>query len=110
VRTTLTLDRDVAEYLKKEMRRTGRDLKALVNDALRRGLIAAGKPPRPRRFAVHPHAFGVKSGVDLDRMNRSSRRSKPRSASENFGGDPDPDHCHRGVPRHADRRSVNPLA
>jgi hypothetical protein len=70
VRTTLTLDRDVAEALAREMRRTGRGLKAAVNDALRRGLRLTGPAPRPPRFRVEPHAFGVKAGVDLDRMNQ----------------------------------------
>ena len=70
MRTTLTLDRDVADALEKEMRRTGKGLKVIVNDALRRGLRMAGKAPRPPRFEVHPHAFGVKAGIDLDRMNQ----------------------------------------
>ena len=70
VRTTLTLDRDVAERLAKEMRRTGRGLKATVNEAIRRGLGMARKVPRPPRFEVQPHAFGIKPGIDLDRMNQ----------------------------------------
>jgi hypothetical protein len=70
VRTTLTLDRDVAERLGQEMRRTGRGLKATVNDALRRGLSMTRKAQRPPRFVVQPHAFGVKPGIDLDRMNQ----------------------------------------
>ena len=70
MRTTLTIDRDVAERLQKEMRRTGRGLKATINDALRRALGMAGKPPRPPRFEVQSHAFGVKPGIDLDRMNQ----------------------------------------
>ena len=70
VRTTLTLDRDVAEGLKKEMRRTGRGLKATINEALRRSFRMMGKPPRPPRFEVRPHAFGVQPGIDLDRINQ----------------------------------------
>lgn len=70
MRTTLTLDRDVAESLKKEMRRTGRGLKAIINDALRHGLRIAGKPLRAPRFKVRPHAFGIKPGIDLDRINQ----------------------------------------
>lgn len=70
MRTTLTLERDVAETLKKEMRRTGQGLKAIINDALRRGLRIAGKPPRSPRFEVRPHAFGVRPGIDLDRINQ----------------------------------------
>ena len=70
MRTTLTLDRDVAEAVAKEVRRTGRGLKAIVNDALRRGLRLAGKAPRLPRFEVHPHPFDFRPGVDLDRMNQ----------------------------------------
>ena len=70
MRTTLTLDRDVAERVIKEMRRTGKGLKATINDSLRRGLNIAGKVPRAPRFQVHPHAFGVRPGIDLDRINQ----------------------------------------
>lgn len=70
MRTTLTLDRDVAERLQKEMRRTGKGLKAAVNDALRQGLGMVGKAARPKRFRVEPHAFGLKPGIDRDRMNQ----------------------------------------
>jgi hypothetical protein len=70
MRTTLTLDRDVADALGKEMRRSGRGLKATVNEVLRRGLQLAGKAPRSRRFKVHPHAFEFRPGIDLDRLNQ----------------------------------------
>ena len=66
----MTLDRDVGDRLKQEMRRTGRGLKAVVNEALRRGFRIAGRPPRVPRFEVRPHAFGVKPGIDLDRINQ----------------------------------------
>lgn len=70
MRTTLTLERDVAERLRQEMRRSGKGMKTLVNEALRLGLGLSGKPARPPRFEVRPHAFGFKPGVDLDRMNQ----------------------------------------
>ena len=70
MRTTLTLDRDVAARLKSEVRRTGRPLKIVVNEALKRGLGLAGKQGRAPRFEVQPHAFGVQPGVDLDRLNQ----------------------------------------
>jgi hypothetical protein len=70
MRTTLTLDRDVADRIRKEMRRSGRGLKAIINDALRRGLGAPSRAARPPRFEVTPHAFGVRPGIDLDRMNQ----------------------------------------
>ena len=70
MRTTLTLDSDVEQLLQREMRRTNSGMKAVVNDALRRGLGWRGKPPRPPRFKVVPHAFGLKPGVDRDRLNQ----------------------------------------
>ena len=70
MRTTLTLDADVAERLRQEIRRTGQGLKALVNEALRHGLGLSGNPKRPSRFVVRPHAFGFKPGIDLDRVNQ----------------------------------------
>jgi hypothetical protein len=70
MRTTLTLEPDVAARLKQEIRRSGKGLKALVNEALRLGLSMSGKPVRGPRFEVRPHAFGFKPGVDLDRMNQ----------------------------------------
>ena len=70
MRTTLTLERDVADRLKMEIRKSGKAMKAVVNDALRRGLGLAGKPARPEHFEVRPHAFGFKPGIDLDRINQ----------------------------------------
>jgi len=70
VRTTLTIDPDVAERLQQETRRSGKGLKAVVNDALRHGLGLAGKPKRQPRFTVRSHSFGFKPGIDLDRMNQ----------------------------------------
>lgn len=49
MRTTLTLDDDVAALLKRAMKRTGRSLKDQVNDALRVGLTTTTRPSRPRR-------------------------------------------------------------
>jgi hypothetical protein len=70
MRTTLTLERDVAERLRQEMRRTGRGLKAIVNEALRLGLGGAGRSPRAGRFAVKARDLGLRPGFDPDRMNQ----------------------------------------
>lgn len=70
MRTTLTLERDVAEGLEKEMRRTGKGLKATINDALRRGLRIGGRPRKAPRFEVQPRALGLKPGIDPDRLNQ----------------------------------------
>ena len=70
MRTTLTLDADVADGLEKEMRRTRQGLKSTINEALRRGLRLSRRPARPPRFEVRPHALGVRPGIDLDRLNQ----------------------------------------
>ena len=70
MRTTLTLEPDVEQLLQQEMRRTNSSMKAVVNNALRLGFGVRGKPPRPPRFRVEPHAFGFRPGVDRDRLNQ----------------------------------------
>ena len=85
MRTTLTLDRDVADGLKKEMRRTGDGLKATINGALRRGLRMSGRQKRAPRFEVTPHAFGVRPGVDLDRINQLVDEIDVEEASRKLG-------------------------
>jgi hypothetical protein len=52
--------------LAREMRRSGRGLKATVNEALRRGLRLGGRPARAARYRVQPHAFDIRPGIDLD--------------------------------------------
>lgn len=68
VRTTLTLDQDVAARLKTESRRSGRPFKDVVNDFLRKGLEAAS-PAAPReRFQVKARALGLRPGIDYDNV------------------------------------------
>jgi Arc/MetJ family transcription regulator len=70
MRTTLTLDDDVAAELKRVARRTGRPFKELVNEALRAGLRTRSAPAA-RRYRLTPSSLGgVIPGVDLDRALR----------------------------------------
>jgi len=46
MRTTLTLDDDLATMLKREAESSGRPFHDVVNDAIRRGMVAA-MTPRP---------------------------------------------------------------
>jgi hypothetical protein len=60
MRTTLTLEADLAAALKTEARRSGRPLKRIVNEALRAGLAARkGPPPRRYRQRAIEHGFTV---------------------------------------------------
>ena len=85
MRTTLTLDPDVAERLASEARRTGKSLKALVNDAIRLGLGLTGKQPKAARFVVEPHAFGLRPGLDPDRMNQLIDELEVEEAARSTG-------------------------
>jgi hypothetical protein len=70
MRTTLTLESDVARDLKEEARRSGRPLKRVVNDALRAGLAARHAKPA-RRYRLTPVSLGgVLPGIDLDKALR----------------------------------------
>jgi hypothetical protein len=58
VRTTLTLDDDVAALLNKEARKSGEPFKQVVNRFLRLGLAAAKQPAR-KPFVVKPMNLGL---------------------------------------------------
>jgi hypothetical protein len=58
MRIAVTLDKDVANSLCREMFRSGTSLRAAVNHFLRMGLRVSGKDNR-RRFAVHPKPLGL---------------------------------------------------
>ena len=69
MRTTLTLDPDVARRVKARMTEKKLSMKQVVNEALRAGLAAS--PPKPdARFSVEPHSCQFKAGIDLDKLNQ----------------------------------------
>ena len=66
MRTTLTLDPDVAKALRQLAHDTQRSFKQVVNDAIRAGL--ARPLPRGRRYRLAPRSLGgVKPGFGLDK-------------------------------------------
>jgi len=65
MRTTLTLDDDVAAVLERLRKAGDQSLKELVNEALRRGLKQIDTPPKPRK------PFRTKS-VDVGRCRVGS--------------------------------------
>lgn len=68
MRTTLTLDADVARMLEEEAHRQRKSFKEVVNDALRRGLTrSSGKTVR---FRVTPHTAKLQPGIDRASFNR----------------------------------------
>ncbi len=71
MRTTLTLDEQIAKALKDAAHRTGKPFKQVVNEALRAGLAAGHASVKARRYRVKPAALGgVMGGVDLRKALR----------------------------------------
>ena len=69
MRTTLTLDDDVAAKLKAEARRSGRTFRDTVNDILRRGLANRRTPSPPEPFKVTLRDLGnLRPGHSLDNI------------------------------------------
>lgn len=82
MRTTLTLDADVAARVKDRCRRTGHSVEDTVNDLLRLGLSADDDEPARRPFRVKARPLGALPGVDLDDTAGSSSGSKARGTSD----------------------------
>lgn len=71
MRTTLTIDDDLAATMKRSAQRTGKSFKAIVNEAIRRGLSTGEKPPGSReRFRVVSARRGFLPGVDPLKLNQ----------------------------------------
>jgi len=59
MRTTLTIEDDVAIRLERLRERRGESFKAVLNDVLRRGLEAVDRPSHERpRYRIQPHHAG----------------------------------------------------
>jgi hypothetical protein len=70
MRTTLTIDDDLAALLKRRARELGLPFKSVVNRTIRAGLGEQAKPQRRSAPRTIPHAFGFRPGVDLDKLNQ----------------------------------------
>jgi hypothetical protein len=70
MRTTLTLDDDVAAKLKAESRRAGRPFREIVNETLRRGLMSRRVAVQQRQtYKLRVRDIGnLKPGLSLDRI------------------------------------------
>ena len=68
MRTTLTLDDDVARLVEDAVHREHRPMKQIVNDALRRAL--APRVARQEPYHLTPHESAVRPGFDLSGFNR----------------------------------------
>ena len=64
MRTTLTIDDDLAVEIKKRVRRSGVPFRDVVNDLLRAGMSAPSKAASTAPHVTPPHDFGLGPGHD----------------------------------------------
>ena len=70
MRTTLTLDPDVARLLREEAHRQRKPFKQIVNEAIRRGLSPDARRARAEPYRVKPHRTELRAGIDPAGFNK----------------------------------------
>lgn len=68
MRTTLSIDDDVIERARAVATKLGTPFRAVVNEALRAGLVHVEQPAKRRPYKTKPHAMGLRSGRNLDNI------------------------------------------
>ncbi len=64
----MTLDEDVAQRTKKLAAKLKKPFKAVLNEALRKGLDQVEKPQKRRDYRTIPHAMGLREGLSIDNI------------------------------------------
>ncbi len=68
MRTTLTLDEQIAKALKNTAHRTGKPFKQVVNETLRAGLAADAAPAKARPYRLKTVSLGgIIGGVSVEK-------------------------------------------
>lgn len=70
MRTTLTLEDDVAALLKKEIGSSGLSFKAAVNHYLRVGMVHAKRRPKRKPFVVKSRPLGLPPGMSYNSVSQ----------------------------------------
>ena len=84
MRTTLTLDDDVAALLRQQAATLGVSFKEMVNRALRAGLSREMVPRDIEVPKTIPHSFGFRPGVDLDKLNQLAGELEAEATAESL--------------------------
>ena len=69
MRTTLTLDPDIAAKAKRGAARLNKPFKEVINAALRVGLDAILAPPGAKPFRTHARPLGLRTGFSYDNIS-----------------------------------------
>jgi len=84
MRTTLTLDPDVAAKAKKGAAKLGKPFKEVINTALRLGLEQVLNPPTVKPYRTVPRPLGLRRGfrvVRCELANHAGRFARQRASS-----------------------------
>jgi hypothetical protein len=76
MRTTLTLDPDVAAKAKQGAARLGKPLKEVINAALRLGLDQVLKPPLAKPYQTKARPLGLRRGFSYDNIGEMLARAE----------------------------------
>ena len=76
MRTTLTLDPDVAAKLKKGAAKLRKPFKQIVNEALRAGLASVLTPPAARPYRTRARPLGLRRGLSYDNISELLSRAE----------------------------------
>jgi hypothetical protein len=70
MRTTLTIDDELAGSIERLRQQRGVGLRQVINDLLRKGLLAEAEWPEPKAYVVPTFKTGLRPGIDPARMNQ----------------------------------------
>jgi hypothetical protein len=76
MRTTLTLDPDVAAKARKAAAQLGKPFKEIVNAALRTGLDHVLKPPASKPYRTKARPLGLRRGFSYDNIGELLARAE----------------------------------
>ncbi|MBI4864695.1 MAG: hypothetical protein HY815_31235 [Candidatus Riflebacteria bacterium] len=70
MRTTVTLDADVARKLRELTHRRRTSFEAVLNETIPRGLDAQERSDAVEPFSVEPHHGGFRPGLDVGKLDQ----------------------------------------
>jgi hypothetical protein len=82
MRTTLTLDPDVARALEEEAHRQRKPFKQVVNETIRRGRLPHAATQQQAPYRIRPHKTALRNGIDAGSFNRLADELEGEAVSE----------------------------
>lgn len=86
MRTTLTLEPDVARLIDEAAHQQRKPVKQIVNEALRRGLAPQAGTPARKSFRVKPHKTTLRAGIDIASLNSLADELEDEAITEKLKG------------------------